>query len=189
MSLDDLEQALAPAKWGDAEEDFIEVISRALELPAVAVERVLYAAGYVRASRRLTKIGEGMDDGPNLSRDLREAIEKAMEAGARRVLVRQALEKGYGVRVPIKLLVKKPADVCEGCVFRMRCVMDGLSTPETCVKRGVLAKIEEAGREHLRFGPKHTVFPKRLRGDVVDVTCEHPRGEWTLNIADLDFDI
>jgi hypothetical protein len=72
----------------------------------------------------------------------------------------------------------------------MPCVLEELSTPQTCIKKGVLVEIRRAGDEReLIYGRRCSVKPLSMRGTQVNVTCDQPRGSWTLDIKDFDLDL
>jgi hypothetical protein len=164
MSLDNLEQALFTAKWGDAEEDAIAVIAKALELPNGIVERVLFAADVAKArrnTRKFTQLTENMFEGPTLPLELRKAIGHAVEAGMKRAAVRHVIQNDYRLYVrPAKLVRDNVRNICDGCPISIECMLTDASKPEVCVKKGVLHSIRRRGEEN-RQQPA-----RRLRGDA-----------------------
>lgn len=192
MSLAELEQAVFATKWGNAEEDAIEVIARAMELPVGVVERVLFAAGAVRERRKrgqqkFGQLSESMFEGPTLPLELREAIGHAVESGMKRAAVRHVIQNDYKLYVrPSKLVGDRPRDICNGCPHSIECLMIEASTPEKCVKRGVLDHIRREGDRVADMRRSCIVTPQKIVGDKVTVTCDHPTGTWTLDVEDFD---
>lgn len=191
MSLEDLEQALFAAKWGNAEENGIEVVARVLELPVIVVERVLFAARCAKDStvrkHRFSQLVASMDEGPTLSYELRRAIDDAVQTGLKRAAVRHAIQNDAKIYVrPSKLVGDRPRDVCNGCPHSIECVLVGASTPEKCVKKGVLDRIEREGDRIKELRRYCVTTPAKLLGNKVTVSCEHPAGTWTLDIEDVE---
>lgn len=189
MSLDELEQALFTAKWGDAEENAIDVVARALELPVGVVERVLFAARCAKdASKyKYSQLTVNMDTGPSLEYELRRAIDAAVKTGLKRAAVRYAIQNDGRLQVrPSKLVGNRPRDICGGCPHSIECAMIDASTPEKCVKRGVLDRIEREGDRVRDLRRYCIVIPIKMVGDKVTATCEHPPGTWTLDVEDFD---
>lgn len=188
MSLDELEQALFAAKWGDAEEDGIEVVARVLQLPVAAVERVLFAARVAKECQRgkFSQLTEHMGDGPSLDYDLKRAISDAVETGLKRARVRYALQNDGKLYVkPSKLVGDRVRDICDGCPLSIECATFSVSTPETCVSRGVLERIEYNDGRLANLRRSCCVTPTKIVGNKVTVTCDHPRGTWTLDVEDI----
>lgn len=188
MSLDDLEQALFETKLGDGEQDATDVIARLLELPRAAVDRVLFTAATIRAHRKFRHLIEGAEDGSDLSHELRKAIAAQVVPGLLRAYLRIAILNSDEANVSASTLVGTDLGrICAGCPFSMECVLENLSTPRVCVERGVpyARGLTSEGRTRLDR-TSCRVTPQRIRGDTVDVTCEHPKGEWTLHITDFN---
>lgn len=189
MSLDALEQALFAAKWGDAEENAIDVVARALELPSGVVERVLFAARCAKeaAKYKFSQLTESMNDGPTLDYELRRAIADAVKTGLKRAAVRLVIQNDYRLQVePSKLVGDRPRDICNGCPHSIECVTFSVSTPEKCVKKGVLDRIEREGDRVKDLRRYCSVKPIKMAGDKVTVTCDHPPGTWTLDVEDFE---
>lgn len=190
MSLEDLEQALFPAKWGNAEENGIDVVARVLELPTLVVERVLYAAQCVREAttrkHRFTQLVESMDEGPSIDFELRSAIDAAVQQGIRRAMVRYAIQNDRKLHVKPSKLVSRARDICSGCPHSIECVMTEASTPEKCVKKGVLDRIEREGDRVKDYRRSCIVTPQKIVGNKVTVTCDQPVGTWVLGVEDIE---
>lgn len=193
MSLEDLEHAVFASKFQDTEETAIDVIANVLEVPAAAVERVLYAASLLRKPARYSQISESMDEGPSLPRELRDAIKIAVDRGMRRAIVRFAIQNDAKLSVKPRALVGDDASrICAGCPLSMRCVLENLSTPKACAKKGppVDVRIHDDGREKKIEMMRYThgqamCTPERIRGDKVIVHCLHPMGTWEIDIMDI----
>lgn len=188
MSLDDLEQALFEAKWGDAEEDVTEVIARVLELPREAVERVLFAADVMQGdvSKQL------MNKYPSLDEELKKALRLVVQEGLARVIVRDCILNEREMMAPPQLLIKDPAEICSGCGISLACIANNYSTPQKCYVAG-----PPVGVRQRRHGDAHDVelhrlrngaalvTPVKIRKDTVTVTCTHPRGTFKVAAKDL----
>jgi len=189
MSLDDLEQALFEAKWGDAEEDVTEVIARVLELSREAVERVLYAATIVRNSHVETGAIERMDEGLRLSPELRAAISEHVQDGVSRAVVRRAIQDETAMSVSPAKLIRDPAEICSGCTISIACIAKNYSSPAECFEKGppVGAHQREDGSYQLArlSRGKACVTPVKISKNTVTVTCTHPRGTYKVQAKDL----
>lgn len=189
MSQDDLDQALFVSKWGDAEEDGIEVIARALDTDPVLIERVLYAAAVIRKKKTHTQLLSHIDDGENISVELGKAIQFAIDRGWRRSVVRYALQNDSKIAVKVgRLTGNTPVRICAGCPFIVDCAVKSYSTPERCVKAGPPKQFHERSDgtfDLLAATGGLWVTPLWIRGDAIRVTCDHPKGEWTLDIMDI----
>jgi hypothetical protein len=187
MALDDLEQALFEAKWGDAEEDVIEVIARMLEQPREVVERVLFLVEEVKGdiSHRLVNAC------PTLSTDLQHALRTVVQEGVARVLVRYAINNDKPMLAPLHKLIKDPYEVCSGCSYSIDCIAKNYSTPDHCFRQGPPVGVRPMSRPgdsthliRLRDGAA-LVHPVKIRKDTVTVTCAHPRGTYKIAAKDL----
>jgi hypothetical protein len=188
MSLDDLDQALFEAKWGDAEEDVTEVIANMLELPRAAVERVLFLARTVEddISTRL------INAQPTLSIDLQKALRTNMQEGLARVLVRNAILNEKPMLAPVHKLIQDPYQVCSGCAYSIDCVAKNYSTPAECFRLGPPAGVRSSRGPgdplprlmRLRDGAA-LVEPIKIVKNTVTVTCAHPRGTFKIAAQDL----
>jgi hypothetical protein len=185
MSLDDLEQALFEAKWGDAEEDVTEVIARILELPREAVERVLFAADVVQGdvSKQL------MNKYPSLDEELKKALRLVVQEGLARVIVRDCILNERVMMAPPQLLIKDPTEICSGCGISLDCIAHNFSTPQLCYIAGPPVGVRRDNNgfyqlTRLRKGAA-LVTPVKIRKDTVTVTCTHPRGTFKVAAKDL----
>lgn len=190
MTLEGLDQAVFESKWQGAEETAVDIIATALELPPAAVERVLYAAKLLRAAKSHGQINDSMDDGPSIPLDLREAIKLAVEHGRRRAVVRWTIQNDAMLAVkPRALIGAEDSRICDGCQLSMRCVLESLSTPKSCAKKGPPVRLQEYGdntKQLMRYDRGQAMTkPLRIRGDKVVVTCEHPRGTFEVDIKDV----
>jgi hypothetical protein len=185
MPIEELEQALQKAKWGNAEEDVIEVIARILELPREAVVRVQYAF-HAAQNMRLGSVYLGEDEIPV---EVQDAIKKQVKRGFLRTHVRECIRDEKAMYADVKSLVKKPVDVCKGCQFSLACVTNSYSTPKECFKKGVPVRIEGGETTPvrvLRFSNGGAlVRPTRIRGDLVTVECGHPYGTFDVDVGEL----
>jgi hypothetical protein len=187
MSLDDLDQALFEAKWGDAEEDVMEVIARILELPREAVERVIYAMEVVHGdiSKQLYNSHPTLDD------KLRAGLKALVQEGLARVLVRSAILNERAMLVSPQKLIKDPSEICSGCEWSIPCISNNYSTPPKCYAAGppvgvrpsrvTLGAVE---LQTLRNGAA-LVTPVKITKNTVTVTCSHPRGTFKVAAKDL----
>ena len=187
MALDDLDQALFEAKWGDAEQDVVEVIAAALELPRAAVERVLYAAEVIEddISKRLINTKSTLDE------ELKVAIRVVIQEGMARVIVRDAILNEKPMLIAPKMLIKDAAEICAGCEWSIPCISNNYSTPEECYAKGppvgLRAHRTTSGAVELQRlrGGCALVTPVKINKDTVTVTCTHPRGTFKVAAKDL----
>jgi len=157
------------------------------------VERVLYAGKCLTDRRRFTRLSGTATDGPSLGKDLRDAIKVNVDNGMRRAIIRHCIDNTAPFGVHVSLLIGNDAGrICSGCPISMRCVMEGLSTPDTCYRAGIPTGVvtEERPNQDKPYIERNYqghayVVPLRLRGERVEVVCEHPRGTWALDINDL----
>lgn len=194
MLLDDVEQALLAAKWGDAEADEYEVIARMLELPREAVVRVEFLLRGVTEARALPRTIEHVwDHGGEIDEKVRNAMRVLLRQGLLRVRVRECIrDNGYLWTHAHALFPRsKVSLVCGGCPMSIECVNYQLSTPEQCYTRGVPERRHETGRGDIalsvirRSDGGCKVFPKRLKNNMVTVQCSHPQGEFVVPIEAL----
>ena len=187
MSLDDLEQALFEARWGNAEEDVVEVVARLLELPRAAVERVIFAMEVVHGD-----IGKHLyNTNSSLDEELRKALRTLVQEGLARVIVRNAINDEHAMLVAPQLLIKDPAEICSGCAWSIPCITHNYSTPQKCYEQGPPVGLRPLNTTHgavelrrLRGGAA-LVTPLKLKGNTVTVTCVHPRGTFNVSAKDL----
>lgn len=187
MAIDEIDQAALAARWGDAEADLVEVISKALDEPRPTVIRVLHAATVLRDRRRFGNLVAWMDQEikDELGHELRTALQDAMERGLRRVVVRRAIADGGVVRVLLGAIVEScPIRMCAGCPASIRCTALSLSTPDRCEIRGLPTGTDNNAIIH-DIEPGALARPVRLRGDALRVECAHPRGTWDVDIMDV----
>lgn len=166
MSLEDLQQALEQQKLNGAEKDFIEVLSRAFEIPYAVVARLIYGYHELQNATAHLAISHNWDDRvPN--EELRQAITKAMHDGVRRMIARFALENSKTITVNVKYLVpeKDKGQICKGCPERIPCIAESRSTPDRCYDW-----------ERTRL----PVFPLRIIGDKLEVEATQPAGRHTV---------
>lgn len=186
MPTEELEQALLKAKWGDAEEDVIEVIARLLDLPREVVVRVEFAF-HAAQNMRLGSVYLGEDEIPH---EVQEAIKYKVRRGFLRTHVRECIRDEKNMYARVSALIKNPKDVCKGCPYSLACVTKSYSTPKECFKKGVPARIREADAEYpaqvMRLSNGGTlVRPLRIRGDLVTVQCDHPHGTFDVDVGEL----
>lgn len=183
MSTDALKEALERQKTGNAEEDYIEVISRALGVKREIVTRVLFAANSIDAALlemnrtpefRGEEYRQGRDayntDLPDL--ELRKAYRLEMFNGALRVLVARAIRDDKPLRVWTSSIIPKEqaAALCTGCPEQLECLATEMSTPDKC------------------WGSRKSVLdakPLRMNHDSVEVEMVQPAGKHRLPFAKL----
>lgn len=178
---DALDQALSEQRMGGAEKSVLDIIAKALDVPLEIVHRVIYAYNGLTNNyiNHLPDIGitSPAKDWSDLieSYEVRLAIDKHMEAGARRYMVRWAIENKKTLEItPQALLpVSDRGNICNGCPVRMECVINSLYTPEQCY--GVDGR---GGRIH-----RLSVTPLRIHRGKVDVKAIQPMGEYTVSIG------
>ena len=168
----ELQAALEKQKVDDAEEDLLEVICRALEIPRPLLARVLYAYQYL--TQELKTYPQNFSDEAWLqdlpSDELREALQRAMMQGARRVVLRRAILAGQPVSIKTSALIphSQVSEICNGCPERMPCVAENRSTPQQCW---------EWRKDSL------LVYPLKLKGNTVEVEAQQPAGRHTLPLS------
>jgi hypothetical protein len=194
MLLDDVEQALLAAKWGDAEADEYEVISRMLEIPREAVVRVEFLLHAVTEARILPRTIEHVwDHGQEIEEDVRTAMRVLLRQGLLRTRVRECIRDDGHMWTHAHALLRpdQMPRICAGCPMSIECVMHHLSTPELCYKRGVPERRYESKQDGAalsvirRHDGGSKVFPKRLKNNKVTVLCSHPQGEYIVPIEAL----
>ena len=182
MPIEELEQALQKAKWGNAEEDVIEVIARLFEIPRELVVRVEYAF-HAAQNMRLGSVYLGEDEIPS---EVQEAIKLKVRRGFLRTHVRECIRDEKAMYIKVKNLIKKPADVCKGCPFSLTCVTESVSTPKECFQKGVPVRLREHPWRVDRYSSGGAlVRPVRIKGDLVTVECGHPYGTFDVDVGDL----
>jgi len=183
--MDALEQALLEAKWGNAEADAPEIISRLLEIPREVVVRVEFAFHALQEMRQ-GRVYLGQDEIPD---DVQEAMKNRLRRGLLRSQVREAILNDKPMYTKAKTIIDKPEKVCRGCRFSLECVTENHSTPKDCFKAGPPATIRKHDNGHvslMRFTRGGVmVLPKRIRGDLVTVECTHPAGTYDIDVGDL----
>ncbi len=185
MPIEELEQALQKAKWGDAEEDVVEVIARLFEIPRELVVRVEYAF-HAAQNMRLGSVYLGEDEIPP---EVQDAIKTKVRRGFLRTHVRECIRDEKNMFTKVKSLIKDPKNVCKGCPFSLACVTKSYSTPKECFKSGVPVRVDEE-RGPVPILMRLTsggalVRPIRIKGDTVTVTCEHPHGTFNVDVGEL----
>lgn len=186
MSIDDLDQALLEAKWGNAERDEYEVIERLLDLPREVVLRVAFCVHAVYDTR-MPCTPDTRHDSCEIPEEVRTAITELLRLGILRVQIRKAiLGDSHMFTTPAKLKVQA-AEMCRGCPISIDCTVQGLSTPPQCYAAGPLVlplNGTTVGSRRFPFaGVK--VFPNKIRKNKVTVQCLHPTGEYIVNVWDL----
>lgn len=178
---DALNQALSEQRMGGAEKSVLEIIAKALDVPLEIVHRVIYAYEGLTNHHinhlpgiHVTSPADSWGDLIE-SAEVRQAIDKHMEAGARRYMVRWAIENEKTLEVSPQALL--PASdlgkICNGCPIRMECALESLHTPEQCYG------VDGRGGRLYRL----TVTPLRIHRGKVDVKATQPMGEYTVPIG------
>lgn len=173
---DALNQALSEQRVDGAEKSTLEIIARALDVPLGVVHRVIYAYEEL-TKHNLDHLPDTTEEWKDLIEDydVRQAINKHMEAGARRYMVRRAIENNQRLSVlPQALLPASDMNsICNGCPIRMECVLESLHTPEQCY--GVDGR---NGRIQWVL-----VTPLRIHKGKVDVEATQPMGKYRVPIG------
>jgi len=186
MPTDELEQALLEAKWGSAETDIADAVSKLLELPRAVVVRVAFALDEAHKMRLLPEYNPEQE----LSEELCTAITAKLRRGIMRARVRQSIMNDAPMYAHPRALIKKARDICNGCRFSLECVTKSYSTPDKCFKSGPPATIREhengTAPSVMRFTRGGCmVSPTRIRGDLVTVTCMHPHGTFDIDVGEI----
>lgn len=198
MPTEALEQALRKAKWGSAEEDAIEVIAQMFGASREVVSRVLYAASIVRAIPNGHHTLRTLDHGPDLSQELRDAIQVNVMAGVARTRVRWAIDNEKPLRVYVQHLIKDPGDICNGCPVSIQCISEELSTADKCYRAGpprgltqigTTSPAKPLGHQYVverEYNGAALVWPKKLKGNTITATCLHPKGTYTIDVDKVE---
>lgn len=158
---------------GGAEKSVLEIIARALGVPLELVHRVIYAYQSLElANSDMAQIGMlsphkhwgDIIENP----EVRIAIDKHMDAGARRYAVRWSIENHKEIDVAVNALISDAGKICNGCPIRLECLAESLHTPQDCF----------TGR--LRTVP---VMPIRMRDGNVTVDANQPFGQYTIPVS------
>jgi hypothetical protein len=168
---DALNQALSEQRVDGAEKTVLEIIAKTLEVDLAVVHRVIFAYEALR-DIAWVRLPEHEEDWQELIPDgeVREALTKHMEAGARRYIARWAVEQKKEILVsPAALLTPANMDqICNGCPERMECVMESLHTPQECYG-GRISRV--------------LVLPLRIRKGKMDVEAKQPMGTFTVPLG------
>lgn len=183
MSKEDLDKAETLARVKDADRDAIEAISKTLGIKEEVVVRVLYANTCMGG-----EYGNGDVHGPptqalvedRIPKDAAIAIAEEIRMRKRRILLRKIIALNSFVYVAIEHLVKDPKEICVGCGYSIVCATRGVSTPEKCVANGPVTRWVDD--EFWRDGRRVPVYPKRIKGEKVVVSCLRPKGEYVIDV-------
>jgi hypothetical protein len=187
MSAEDVDRAVAAARYSSAEEDVPEVIARMLEVSRDLVVRVR-AAFELAEDTRLALATSSLEELPE---ELRTAYAAEVRRGIMRMRVRRAIQHGEFVYAHVKKFAKQPDQVCRGCPVSIRCVAQNFTTPEVCYRDGPVVRVDDDASTPGRFRLtrlSHAAVrtrPLQIRGDRVTVDCAHPLGTYVLDIGDL----
>ncbi len=162
-----LTQALIAQKVSNAESTVFEVISRALEVPEDQLKRILFAVTQLNMNPAYFNWEVLLPD-----RELREAIEKAVTDGRRRMIIATAIQNGSTLTVnTCELLPQANAHkLCNGCPERLECIAEKLYTPIQC---------------YTERKTKLTVFPLRMTATELEVEASQPAGKHTIHLKHI----
>jgi hypothetical protein len=170
--MDELKQALEQQKLNGLEEDFIEVLSRALEIPREVVIRFAWAYQRLNddavSSFSLSFPVESWES--VIPEELRTAISKAMSDGALNVAITRAIKTGGALTLPVELLIKDEKLICHGCPESLPCLAENLYSPSIC---------------YLGRKANTSVNPLKVVGKNLIVEAKQPAGRYTIPLADI----
>lgn len=130
MATKELEAALQRQRAGFVTPDALKMLSEILETDVETVVRVAFAYQHM-----LNVVGIlGLDWTQRLPPDLHKAIRHAVEAGALRVVLSQAVEANRTYRLPVDAFLPfdRHREICNGCEIRLECMADNLHQPDHC---------------------------------------------------------
>lgn len=175
-----LNQALLEQRMDGVEKSVMEIIARALGVPIEIVHRVNFAS---ETLFNIFKPMPGIDIltpheswGELIPEKVQNALRSRMEAGARRYMVRWAIENKKHLEISPQALLKpeEVARMCDGCPSRHRCIGiyaivagEPFSTPQKCYD----------GHIH-----RVNVTPIRIHKNKVDIVADQPTGKYTVPI-------
>jgi hypothetical protein len=168
MGLDELNQALVEQRTGGAPKDWLEIISKALDVPLPLLHRVFYAREVLHKNNNRQQ--------PNWRELLPEmvidAIRVTMEAGSLRLDIANSIRHGWPMTLPVGVLVPEndKLRLCRGCPEQFECIAEKLYTPEVCFKDR---------KKTLR------VVPLRLTDTTVEVEAQQPQGRHTILLSKI----
>ena len=186
MPTEQLKQALDALKYTDTEQNVGEMISKLLELPVEAVERVIYAWESVReqpvswAAYVKPNIFDGIGCGAGIPDDVQTAIRVKMKTAFRRTALRHFIGGGKSFLVKVQDLTADHRKMCSGCPHSIPCYNGNRSDPEKCYN-GVGVYFDNV---YYRF-QNVSVTPLKLNKTTVTVSCEHPLGEFKVPIEKI----
>lgn len=165
----------------------LEVIARAVDVPANTVARVLYATSVLRNARIDTQ-RYALPFSAIPAKECASIREMALREHQRSI-IHEYMRKGEELWVSIGALMKdrEAHVVCDGCPVSILCAGQSLSTPADCVRNGPAMGVDfYNGKPRIkRLGPWAKAMPLRIDGDVVHVDCVRPRGACTISIMDV----
>ena len=189
MPTEGLKRALLNAKVKGAEEDLGDVLSRMFEIPRDVALRVAYAALCITDVIPGNWANDLFITKPfiDIPFDVRHAIQQETSRGLKRARARQAIERGYDVKVDAKALVKKPDEICDRCPMSMSCAVYSLSSPEDCLTLGL--GINWTTNEKLvRQDNTLACRPLKIEGNTVTVESRRLGKEVDVHVDKIIFD-
>lgn len=169
---DELKQALLRQKTNYVEKDVIDVISKAFDMEYGLVARILFAMVSVEGTGVFHLEHNALFPFDTIPEDVRTAIRKAVNDGAKRVRVAKAIEESKSVTASPKDFLPRArvSEICHGCPEAMECAAESISTPQKCWEQRLQSV---------------AVYPLRILGDQVEVEAQHPRGKHLLPISKI----
>lgn len=168
MGMDELTQALVEQRTGGAPKDWLEIISKALDVPLPLLHRVFYAREILhRDTPRPGPLWREL-----LPEKVAAAIRAAMEEGSFRLHIADHIRNGTAMTLPVGVLVPEndKLRLCRGCPEQFECIAEKLYTPEWC------------------FAQRKTtlrVVPLRMTDTTVEVEAQQPQGRHTILLSKI----
>jgi len=149
-----------------AEKNAPDAVAKALGLPVEVIYRVIFAYECLRDVSGSFDSSEYKEDHIKDSK-VRSAIRESMALAARRIMLRNAIEKKHELLIPVEALIQDPLKICNGCPIRLECIAESLFTPDVCYTKRITSV---------------AVFPLRIQKGKVDVEANQPSGRYTVPI-------
>ena len=200
MTTKELETAIKASKLGNAERDLIDVLARMFEIPENLVERLLFAAHVAgntghrhRCFEAHRAIHADSFHGVSLDPALRQGIKDAVCAGMGRAAARWHITTETPTKCPPDRMIADPARICDGCPISLACVARDLSSPRSWMELGPPTGVcSRGGVSFAMLERKNGAYAKvtvlKIVGDVITVSCEHPKGTFEIQAKDLFYD-
>jgi hypothetical protein len=175
MATDRLKEALLRQNTGIEAKNFLDALSKLLEVDYRTVLRVTYAYEQLHADPRsvpalhttvpMSSSTRAWEN--DLNPELKEALVFAVSNLISRYAIADAIENKRPVSVNVAALIpaSDAAKICVGCPMRMECLNEALYEPIDC---------------YTQHRSRVQVYPLRIVGEEVEVDANQPRGQYTV---------